>query len=110
MNGNLLRTMQMLFYRIMKGLICSLFPDFLFPDDVIGKIKNIRLTADEQELLGLETIYGSAKCNYDNESDNLPALPYEYVRRVGAFHIIGLNDSLSNKICGFRGSPPWERC
>ena len=33
------------------------FPDFLFPDNMLNTIKKIRLTADEQELLGLEAIY-----------------------------------------------------
>ncbi len=84
------------------------FPDFLFPDDMIATLKNIRLTADEQELLGLETIYSitcDMKGNYNftiTESGNLPVLPYEYVRRVGAFQIMKLNDSLSSKVGRFR--------
>lgn len=84
------------------------FPDFLFPDNLIDAIKKMKLTADEQELLGLEVFYDST---YDMTGEykfkvtqkfNLPALPYEYVHRVGAFHIMNLNDSLTDKIGGFR--------
>lgn len=84
------------------------FPDFLFPDNLVDAIKNMKLTADEQELLGLEVFYGTA---YDMtgeykfkiiKSGNLPALPYEYVHRVGAFHIMNLYDSLVDKIGEFR--------
>lgn len=68
---------------------------------------NLRLTADEKELLGLEVIYSVTR-DMDGsyhfkitESSNIPVLPYlpyEYVRRVGAFQIMNLNDSLSNKV------------
>lgn len=84
------------------------FPYFLFPDDLIDEIKNIRLTADEQELLGLEELYSISHDMYGDykfkitESENLPILPYEYVRRVGAFRVMSLNDSLNNKIDGWR--------
>lgn len=37
-----------------------------------------------------------------SESEYLPILPYEYVRRVGAFQIMNLNDSLSDKVGRFR--------
>lgn len=84
------------------------FPDFLFPDNMLNTIKKIRLTADEQELLGLEAIYSVTRdmdgsYHYKiTESRNLPILPYEYVRRVGAFQIMNLNDSLSDKFGRFR--------
>lgn len=80
------------------------FPDFLFPDNMVNQIKMMKLTADEQELLGLEELY-SATYNMDEDyrfkvtkTGSLPTLPYEYVRRVGAFHIMNLSDSLHKKI------------
>lgn len=80
------------------------FPDFLFPDNMVNQIKMMKLTADEQELLGLEELY-SATYNTDGayklkvtKTGSLPTLPYEYVRRVGAFHIMNLSDSLHKKI------------
>lgn len=84
------------------------FPDFLFPDNLLDAIKNMKLTADEQELLGLEIFYDS---DYDmtgeykfkvTKKSSLPVLPYEYVHRVGAFHVMNLHDSLTDKIGGFR--------
>lgn len=82
----------------------SSFPDFLFPDNMVNQIKIMRLTADEQELLGLEELY-SATYNMDGayrfqvrKTGFSPTLPYEYVRRVGAFHIMNLSDSLHKKI------------
>lgn len=82
----------------------SSFPDFLFPDNMVNQIKMMRLTADEQELLGLEELY-SATYNMDRDygfkvrkTGFSPTLPYEYVRRVGAFHIMNLSDSLHKKI------------
>ena len=82
----------------------SSFPDFLFPDNMVNQIKIMRLTADEQELLGLEELY-SATYNMDGDyrfkvrkTGFSPTLPYEYVRRVGAFHIMNLSDSLHKKI------------
>lgn len=84
------------------------FPDFLFPDEMVERIKIMRLTADEQELLGLEELY-SATYNMDGDyrfkvrkTGFSPTLPYEYVRRVGAFHIMNLSDSLHKKIGGYR--------
>lgn len=86
----------------------SSFPDFLFPDNMVNQIKMMRLTADEQELLGLEGLY-SATHNMDEyhefkttETGSLSILPYEYVRRVGAFHVMNLSDSLHKKIGGYR--------
>lgn len=80
------------------------FPDFLFPDNMVSQIKMMKLTADEQELLGLEELY-SATYNMDGayeftvtKTGSLPTLPYEYVRRVGAFHIMNLSDSSHKKI------------
>lgn len=80
------------------------FPDFLFPDNMVNQIKMMKLTADEQELLGLEELY-SVTYNTDGayklkvtKTGSLPTLPYEYVRRVGAFHIMNLSDSLHKKI------------
>ena len=80
------------------------FPDFLFPDSMVSQIKMMKLTADEQELLGLEELY-SVTYNTDGayklkvtKTGSLPTLPYEYVRRVGAFHIMNLSDSLHKKI------------
>lgn len=82
----------------------SSFPDFLFPDSMVNQIKMMKLTADEQELLGLEELY-SATYNMDEDyrfkvrkTGFSPTLPYEYVRRVGAFHIMNLSDSLHKKI------------
>ena len=86
----------------------SPFPDFLFPDEKIERIKKMRLTADEQELLGLEELYGVEYDMYGDykfkvtKSNHLPALPYEYVRRAGAFRIMNLNDSLNKKIGAYR--------
>ena len=80
------------------------FPDFLFPDEMVERIKIMRLTADEQELLGLEELYNATyNMNGDyrfkvTKTSSLPTLPYEYVRRVGAFHIMNLSDSLHKKI------------
>lgn len=71
------------------------FPDFLFPDHMLTTIKKMRLTADEQELMGLQEIY--------RIEHNLLILPYEYVQRVGAFQIMNLSESISNKLGGFRG-------
>lgn len=86
-----------------EGSVSS-FPDFLFPDNMVNQIKMMKLTADEQELLGLEELY-SVTYNMDGvykfkvtETGSLPTLPYEYVRRVGAFHIMNLSDSLHKKI------------
>ena len=86
----------------------SSFPDFLFPDNMVNQIKMMKLTADEQELLGLEELY-SATYNMNGSYDfkvtktgSLPILPYEYVRRVGAFHIMNLSDSLHKKIGKYR--------
>ena len=90
-----------------EGSVSS-FPDFLFPDNMVNQIKMMKLTADEQELLGLEELY-SATYNMDEDyrfkvtkTGSLPTLPYEYVRRVGAFHIMNLSDSLHKKIGGYR--------
>lgn len=90
-----------------EGSVSS-FPDFLFPDNMVNQIKMMRLTADEQELLGLEELYG-ATYNMDGDyrfkvrkTGFSPTLPYEYVRRVGAFHIMNLSDSLHKKIGGYR--------
>ena len=80
------------------------FPDFLFPDEMVERIKIMRLTADEQELLGLEELYNATyNMNGDyrfkvTKPSSLSTLPYEYVRRVGAFHIMNLSDSLHKKI------------
>ena len=86
----------------------STFPDFLFPDNMVNQIKMMKLTADEQELLGLEELYnvtykmhGEYKF-WVTEDGSLPILPYEYVRRVGAFHVMNLSDSLHKKIGGYR--------
>lgn len=86
----------------------SSFPDFLFPDNMVNQIKMMKLTADEQELLGLEELYG-ATYNMDGDyrfkvtkTGSLLTLPYEYVRRVGAFHVMNLSDSLHKKIDGYR--------
>lgn len=86
----------------------SSFPDFLFPDNMVNRIKIMKLTADEQELLGLEELYSvTYNMNEDyrfkvTKTGSLPTLPYEYVRRVGAFHIMNLSDSLHKKIDGYR--------
>lgn len=76
-----------------EGSVSS-FPDFLFPDDIVNQIKRMKLTADEQELLGLAELYNFKV----TKPGSLPRLPYEYVRRVGAFHIMNLSDSLHKKI------------
>lgn len=86
----------------------SSFPDFLFPDNMVNRIEIMKLTADEQELLGLEELYSvTYNMNGDyrfkvTKTGSLPTLPYEYVRRVGAFHIMNLSDSLHKKIDGYR--------
>lgn len=87
----------------------SSFPDFLFPDDQIKQIKKLRLTADEQEFFGLKELYSvnrQMKGDYDfeiTEAGDLPILPYEFVQRVGAWQVINLNKSLSNKLGFFEG-------
>ena len=85
------------------------FPDILFkyaPVEDLEKIKNIRLTADEQELLGLQLIYCGLKFDMKayHESysigqcfGNTAFLPYEYVRRTGIFRVLALKDSLACK-------------
>lgn len=90
-----------------EGSVSS-FPDFLFPDNMVNQIKMMKLTADEQELLGLEGLY-SATYNMNKyhefkttETGSLSILPYEYVRRVGALHVMNLSDSLHKKIGGYR--------
>lgn len=90
------------------------FPDFLFPGDLLSSIKKMRLTADEQELLGLEALYG-VPCTSENgdctewrydfhvaEPEIQISLPYDYVCRVGSFRILALHDSLTGKIGGYR--------
>lgn len=85
----------------------SSFSDFLFPDDQIKQIKKLRLTADEQEFLGLKELYSvnrQMKGDYDfeiTEAGELPILPYGFVQRVGAWQVINLNESLSNKLGSF---------
>lgn len=83
------------------------FPDFLYPEKLLDKIKKLRLTADEQELLGLETIYGGYEVKEDHSftvsfSTTLPHLPYDYIRRMGAFNAMNLHDSLIRKTDGYR--------
>lgn len=93
------------------------FPSFLFSSQEAEKIKNLRLTAEEQELLGLETLYN---CTYRAFNDTihsqqnysfdictksiLSSLPYEYVKKVGSFEVFKIHKQLCEKLGEHRES------
>lgn len=94
----------------------SNFPDFFFYNRNVNKIKNLTLTKQEQELLGLEKIYDvySAKMKEAGSKTNVPEwyetvlkeetsallknLPYEYIRSVGSIKLYNLHDTLISKV------------
>ena len=82
----------------------NIFPDFLFPEQYLKKIKNLILTEGEQELLGLKEIYKSdisyedSKFTFNNE---LAILPYDFIKKHNPFNVINLDDSLYDKLKGF---------
>lgn len=76
--------------------------------DELNVIKNLKLNADEQELLGLEYLYRAkydmnSMYNFDVESrSTLSSLPYEYVNRTNAFEVLRLHKSLENKLNNYK--------
>lgn len=74
---------------------CS-FPEFLFPEK--SRIKALRFTDEEMELLGLELVYsggnyGALSCNAD-----LPSLPYEYIRLKGPWNVLSIHEEITHKL------------
>lgn len=74
---------------------CS-FPEFLFPEE--SRIKALRFTDEEMELLGLELVYsggnyGALSCNAD-----LPSLPYEYIRLKGPWNVLSIHEEITHKL------------
>lgn len=93
-------------------------PKYLFLDEDLEIIKNLVLTEDEQELLGLMMIYDNTTYHTSWEEikdtkqygfvnipnkDYIPNskfsnLPYEYVKNMGSFKIISLYNQLITKL------------
>lgn len=86
------------------------FPNFLFPKDVLPQVKALVLTKEEQELLGLEALYQSNSYKATSTiglfslvpHENSLGLPYEYVKGKGAFRVMAIHDSLTEKLNGYR--------
>lgn len=95
------------------------FPTFLFPKDDYEDILKLTLSADEQELLGLEMIYlhsydfnGDAKderfnydCKFNGKQTNLLAeLPYDYIKSIGAYRVMKIHKTLHKKIGKYKNN------
>ena len=86
------------------------FPAFLFPADILPEIQELVLTREEQELLGLEALYQTNSFKMNSNiglfslvpHENSIGLPYEYVKSKGAFRIMALHDSLTQKLSDYR--------
>ena len=98
------------FNQINKKNNCK-FPSFLFSEIESEKIKNLSLSPQEQELLGLETLYNNtyrafndsmhAQQNYSFDicsKSILSNLPYDYVKRVGSFEVFKIHKQLCEKL------------
>lgn len=77
------------------------FPYFLYPNEIISEVKEkFVLTQEEQELLGLETLY---KLDLKTEGVNsYEFLPYEYVKQHGVFNVLNIHDKLIEKLGPYR--------
>lgn len=91
----------------------SSFPSFLFTPEQMNEIDKMVLTEEEQELLGLETIYSfcpskrsayiySYESKGDLDNPILKHLPYEYVRKTGTFRVLNLHKALLGKLSSTR--------
>ena len=78
---------------------CS-FPEFLFPEGSLSRIKALRFTDEEMELLGLELVYSSGNCGALSCNADLPALPYEYIRLKGPGNILSMHEEITDKLSG----------
>lgn len=84
------------------------FPYFLFPSECINTLKNLNLTEEEQELLGLEMIYYTdfetrGEFHFTiNSKTPLSFLPYEYLKDVGAFRVFRIYESLNKKLGSYK--------
>lgn len=78
---------------------CS-FPEFLFPEGSLSRIKALRFTDEEMELLGLELVYSSGNCGALSCNADLPALPYEYIRLKGPWNILSMHEEITDKLSG----------
>jgi hypothetical protein len=94
----------------------SNFPDFFFYNKNIDKFKNLKLTEQEQELLGLEKLYEVYSYELNDKIPHLHTsewyesvikektslllknLPYEYIKSVGSINLYHLHDTLISKI------------
>ncbi len=93
------------------------FPDFLFSLVQWKSIHNMILTEEEQDLFGMELIYGGRVPEYTGtvkdefnkggkqeiqltakELTPLANLPYDYVKSIGTFRLLGIHNSLWKKI------------
>lgn len=88
----------------------SEFPDFLIPADKLSQVRELVLTKEEQELLGLEALYQSNSYKLTGSlglfsmvpHENSIGLPYEYVKGKGSFKVMALHDSLVKKLSAYR--------
>ena len=88
----------------------SQFPEFLIPNEKLAQIKELVLTKDEQELLGLEALYQTNAYKVTASfgifslipHENSIGLPYEYVKSKGSFKVMALHDSLTRKLSEYR--------
>lgn len=78
---------------------CS-FPEFLFPEKHLSRIKALRFTDEEMELLGLELVYSSGNCDALSYNADLPALPYEYIRLKGPWNVLRIHEEITHKLLG----------
>ena len=78
---------------------CS-FPEFLFPEGNLSRIKALRFTDEEMELLGLELVYSSGNCDALSYNADLPALPYEYIRLKGPWNVLSIHEEITHKLLG----------
>lgn len=93
-----------------EGSPDSEFPEFLIPEEKLAAVKELVLTKDEQELLGLEALYQSNSYKVNGSlgifslspHENSIGLPYEYVKGKGAFRVMALHDSLTKKLSDYR--------
>lgn len=78
------------------------FPSFLFSKSQLEELEKMVLTEEEQELLGLECLYGT-ESSVDREGNTKPNvlpqnLPYEYIKKMNPFRVRQLHQSLEEKL------------